>query len=314
MKRLLLLACITLLTAHSTVFSSPLQEKHVSGDAQWLVHVDLDALRSSEFGQLLQGELQAQCEDKIGALAELLGSDVTRDLYDVTLYGNGPGETNATILFRGRYDKDKLLALLVLNGAYSKREYEGTPVHHWMDEKRSKEQYGAFAGDDLIVIGQTEDAVIDTLDVLAGKRASLAGDTDSALYQLCQGRDNPIFMAAATELSQLAPDNEQAAILKNTHLIAVLAAEKDANMTATLHLEAKDEQAAIQIEQIARGLLAFAALHNMEKKGPLIQSVVLTRDKNALDCTVSYPSVGLFEMIKPDIHVDLEIDEEILTP
>lgn len=314
MKKFLFLACLSVLTVTSSVFAGALQEENVLADAQWLLHIDFDAFRSSRFGQLVRSDLQPQYQEKIDALAQLLGSDLTRDLYDITIYGTGPGEENATILFRGSYDKDKLLALLVLNGAYSKSEYEGATLHHWMDEKRNKEQYGAFAANDLIVIGQTEEAVIDALDLIAGQRQSLAAQTESALYKLCQAPDNPIFMAAATELSQLAQDDEQAAILKNSNLIAVLAAEKDGNLTARLHLEAKDEQAAIQVEQIARGLLAFAAMQNTQKNGPLIQSVVLTRDKNALDCTFSYPSVDLFEMIKGDIHLDIEIDEGIVTP
>jgi hypothetical protein len=314
MKKVLFLLPFAALLISGIALGTPLQKENVLADAQWLLHLDFDAFRSSQFGQLVRSDIQPQYQEKIDALTELLGSDLTRDLYDVTIYGTGPGEENATILFRGSYDKDKLLALLVLNGAYSKSEYEGTTLHHWMDDKRNKEQYGAFAAQDLIVIGQTEEAVIDALDLIAGRRQSLAAQTDSALYKLCRASGDPIFMAAATELSQLAGDDEQAAILKNSTLIAMLAAEKDGNLTATLHLETKDEQAAIQVEQIARGLLAFAAMQNTQKNGKLIQSVVLTRDKNALDCTFSYPSIDLFEMIKPDIHLNIEIDEEMFIP
>ncbi|MBL7214369.1 MAG: hypothetical protein ISS71_01690 [Phycisphaerae bacterium] len=310
MKKALFFVYLTTLMISSVAPGGSLQKEHVRGDAKWLLHVDLDALRSSEIGKLIQNDIQTQHQEKIDAMAQLLGSDLTEDLHAVTLYGASAGEENASALFYGNYNKEKLLTLLVLNEAYSKSEYNGKTLHHWMDEKRQKDQYGVFAADDLIVIAQTEESVIATLDVLSGKVPSLAQQKDATLYSLCQGRDDAIALAAAEELSELAENNQHAATLKNSRLLAALVAEKAGDMKVDIHLEAQNEDAAMQIEQVVRGILAFAMLQNQQypQFGKLLQSIDLSRDKNALDCTFIYPSAELYEIIKA--HADIKAVNE----
>lgn len=311
MKKALFFVLMAILTVSGLAPAEALQKDQVRGDAKWLFHANFDALRSSELGKLVQNDIQTKYQDKIDALAQLLGSDLTQDLHGVTLYGTRTGEENASALFNGNFDKDKLLSLLVLNPAYSKSEYEGTTIHHWIDEKKQKEQYGAFAADNLIVIAQTPEAVIDVLDVRSGKIPSLAQQKDSTLYSLCQGRDNAIAIAAAEGLSDLAGDNEQAAVLKNSSLFMALAAEDAGNMKLDVHLEAESEESAMQIEQVVRGMLAFVSLQSQQNPdlGKLLAAIVLTRDKNALDCKFAYSSKALYDMIQAhagDVNVDFE--------
>lgn len=300
-----------MLTSHS-LFAGSLQQDHVSGDTQWLLHVDFDALRASEFGGLMQDEIQTKHQEKIDALAQLLGSDITTDLFGVTMYGTGAGEENAAVLVYGAYDKDTVQALLVLNKAYSKSEYNGWTIHHWTDEKRQKEQYGAFAADDIIVLAQTENMVINTLNVLADKQSSLAEKSDSTLGILCDERKDTIVLIAGEGLASLAEGNEQAAILKNSKLIAALVAETSGNLKLDIHLEAQDEQTAMQIEQMARGMLAFIMLQAQQnpKANELLQTIALTRDKAVLDCTFTYPSADLFEIIKNEADIQFDVAEK----
>lgn len=300
--------CLAILTVSGLAPAGALQEGHVRGDAKWLFHVNFDAFRSSEFGKLVQSDMEAKYADKITALANLLGSDLTRDLRGVTLYGARAGEENASALFYGNYNKDKLLTLLVLNSAYSKSDHNGMTIHHWVEEKKQKEQYGAFAADDLIVIAQTQEAVIATLDVLSGKTASIAQRNDSTLNALFRQQSGAIVLAAAEGLSELAEGHEQAAVLKNSRLFVALAAEDKANLKLDVHLEAQDEESAIQIEQVVRGMLAFASLQSKEHPqiGKLLQSIVLTRDTHTLEGHFSYPSAALYELIQAHANIAIE--------
>ncbi len=87
-----------------------------------------------------------------------------------------------------------------------------------------------------------------------------------------------------------------------------LAAEDAANMKLDVHLEAQDEESAIQIEQVVRGMLAFASLQTREHPqiGKLLQSVILTRDTHTLDCHFSYPSKALYELIQSHANIAIE--------
>jgi hypothetical protein len=309
MKKALFFALLVMMTVAGLAPAAALQEDHVRSDAKWLFHANFDAMRSSELGKLIQADIQTKYQDKIDALAQLLGSDLTKDLHGVTLYGAQGGEENASALFYGNYNQSKLLALLVLNPAYSKSDYNGVTIHHWVEEKKQKEQYGTFAADDLIVMAQTQDAVIAALDVLSNKTPSLDQQTGATLFSLVQGQDNAIALAAAEGLSELAGENEQAAVLKNSRLFMALAAEEAGSMKLDVHLEAQNDESAMQIEQIVRGMLAFASLQSQQNPqvSKLLQAVMLTRTNNALDCHFSYPSASLYEMIQS--HADLAIEK-----
>ena len=292
-----------------TVFGGPLDNEHVRADARWVFHVDFDALRSSEIGKLIGDGLQAKYQDKINAMTQLLGSDLTEDLRAVTLYGAEMGEENVSALFYGNYNREKLLTLLVLNKAYSKSEYNGKALHHWVDEKHERQQYGAFAADDLIVIGQTEASVTTVLDVIFGKAKPLSKQKDGTIYSFCQGHEGAIVMIAAEGLSELAENSHHAAILKNSHLMAALAAEKEGDATLDVHLEAQTEEAAVQIEQVVRGMTAFAMLQHEKypELSELVRATTLLREGKTLNCTFKYPSTKLFEIIKNHAE-DIEID------
>lgn len=280
----------------------PLNKTHVRADAKWMFHADFDALRSSEIGKLILNDMQTKYQEKITAIEQLWGSDPTQDLHAVTLYGAQVGEENASALFYGNYNKEKLQALLILNKAYSKSEYEGKTLHHWVDGKNKNEQYGTFAADDLIIIGQTQASVTAALDVLSGKVGSLAQDKSSVIGSLCEGKSGSIAIAAADGLSELAKNDERAAILINSRLLAIVAAEEAGNMKLDMHLETDTEEAAMQIEQMARGMLALGMLQNQQypQLGQLLQSVELTRTANTLDCKFKYPSAELFTIIKAE--------------
>ena len=308
MRKALFGVFLTMIMVSGVVLGGPLKKEHVRGDAQWLFHADFDALRTSEFGKLIQNDIQAKYQDKIEALKQLLGSDLTEDLRAITLYGAEAGEENVSALFYGNYNKEKLLTLLVLNKAYSKSEYNGKTLHHWMDEKHERQQYGAFAADDLIVIGQTEASVTSVLDVLFGKARPLSQQKDGTIYSLCQGHEGAIVMIVAEGLSELTQNNHHTAILKNSHLMAALAAEKDGHATLDVHLEAQTEEAAVQIEQVVRGMTAFAMLQHEKypELSELVQATTLLREGKTLDCTFKYPSAKLFEIIK-DHAEDIKI-------
>jgi len=303
------------LTASGVVCGRGLKQDNVPGNTQWLLHVDFDAFRSSEIGKLVMQETQSKYQDKINALTQLLGSDITKDLYGMTIYGKDADEENVGVLVYGKYNQSTLQSLVVLNQAYSKTEYNGKTIHHWTDENRELQQYGTFASEDTIVIAQSEDCVKTALDVLSGRQMSLAQQTDSALSKLCSERKNTIAMVAVVGMADLASVNEQAAILKNSKLLAALVAEAAANMKLNIYLEAQDEQTAMQIEQMARGILAFAALQGSRhpQVSKMIAATNLSRSGAVLDCSLSYPSADLFEFLKsqqPEIELKLPEDKD----
>jgi hypothetical protein len=278
----------------------PLNQRQIPASAKWVLHLDAEALGQTVFGRLVYGAVRTQHQNKLDAITLFLGSDPTTDIYGLTLYGPDSNEANAVALIHGRFDREKLLSLLALNPDYAESAHGETTLYHWQEKMRGKPQTGTFAAVDLIVISQSQDAVKAALDVLAGQSQPLAEDAGSSLAILTEWADGAFIAAAADGLSDLAAGNEHAAVLKNSQMMSIVADEVDGQMRLFVHLEGKSDQAAQQIEQVARGMLAFAALkvqHDQELSA-LFEAIQLTRAERQIVMSFEYPSAELYEFAK----------------
>lgn len=310
---------LTLITAlvFTSVFATgaQLDRKSISADAKWVFHADFDAFRASEIGTMTNLEIAKKHQEKIDALKQLVGSDLSTDIFSLTLYGPDSNDLNAVALFECKYDQQKLTSLLVLNEKYSSSQYNGITIHHWFDKKKKKPQAGAFVADDMIIIAQTEQTVIAALKVIAKETKSLAAMKDIPLYSLCDSSKTPIFLAAAQDVSELAKSDRHATILKNSSFLAVLANETDGRLNLRANLETNDEQAAIQTERVVRGILAFSMLrmNKQPKLVELVSKISIIRSGKQISMEFKYPSIELFELLKSlikDKHVSLECDKD----
>lgn len=295
-----------LLSAYAA--AGPLNKAHIAGDALWLVHFDADAFKASQFGRLALGEVTQRQQQKIEALTQLLGTDLTRDIDALTLYGPDAAQENAVAVLYGRFDRSKLLNLLKLNSAYAQSAYKNYTLYHWKDDKKQTPQVGAFWTDNCIVISQTETAVGTALDVLAGQSESLAAKPQSMLHELTNAPSGTILMIAAQSLTELTRNNPHAAILQNSSIMAVVAGESSGTMKLQIRLDAATAEAAVQIETIVRGMMAFGLLQ--QEKNPnlaaLMGALTLTRQDRRLELVFQYSSAELFEMAKANI-ADVEL-------
>lgn len=297
MKNVALLIMAAALSA--ALCAAPLQKEHVPADTKWVFHIDFEAFGASQFGQQVVGELRTQLQPKIDSAKHFLGSDPTRDIHSLTVFGPDADETNAVAMIRGQFDQNKLLALLALNPAYSESIYKEKMLYHWQDEKRNVNQVGAFAADNLIVISQSIDAVQGALDAIAGEKLSLNDQTDAPLWSLTEGTQGAFLVAAADELQTLTQGQDHAAVLRNSRMMTLVADEADGNLRLSIHLEANNVEAAVKVEQVVRGMMAFAALQAqyIPELEPLLQAGNLTRTDALLAFQCHYPSDKLFALI-----------------
>lgn len=301
MKKFLLpLVAAAAVLLPATGFSAPLNKTQVSATAKWVFHVDFEAFHASQIGQLVKQEVKAQHQAKLDAMKQLLGSDLTADINGLTVFGPDANEANATALIYGTFNREKLLGLLVLNSAYAESTYGDQKLYHWQDDHHGKNQVGAFAANNLIIISQTEGSVKAALDVLAGQGVSLAANKGTPLYSLTEGTQGAFVVAAANGLSELTQDKNHAAILQNSKMIATFADETEGNLRLFVQLEANNAEAAQQVEQVARGMLAFASLQQQKhpELTPLIGACNLARTESQIKFEFRYPSEKLFELIK----------------
>ena len=299
MKKSLMFLCIVLMFSGIS-FAAPVNQANVPIGAKWVMHVDLDSFGSSEMWSLISQEISPEDHKKLDALTNLIGSDPTKDIYGITLYGSDATEENAVVLINGKFNKEKLISLLVLNDSYSGTEYNGLKLHSWLDEKDNKTKVGAFVKDDLIVISQNKDQVKAFVDLKAGKGISLATQKDAPLATLSKAPKDAIIVMAANDISELNRDKQHDVVLRNSKFMAVVAGEDNGDMYMSIELIAESNESATQIEKMLAGIKAIAEMQtsNNPELLAVINSINFTRNESQLVLSVQYPSVKLYNMMK----------------
>ncbi|MHC4151116.1 MAG: hypothetical protein ACYSSP_03355 [Planctomycetota bacterium] len=168
MKNITLMMLCAVFMLSGSSLAAPLNHMHIPAEAKWLIHADFEAFKNTQMWQLMSQNISAEDQEKIDAITYIFGSDPTKDIYGITLYGENSEEENAVVMnseeenavvmIYGRFDKEKLLGLLAQNEAYVESEYNGRKLYHWFDDDDNKMKVGMFAADDLIVTSQSQHA------------------------------------------------------------------------------------------------------------------------------------------------------------
>ncbi|MHC4689459.1 MAG: hypothetical protein ACYS5F_07430 [Planctomycetota bacterium] len=145
MKNITLMMLCAVFMLSGSSLAAPLNHMHIPAEAKWLIHADFEAFKNTQMWQLMSQNISAEDQEKIDAITYIFGSDPTKDIYGITLYGENSEEENAVVMIYGRFDKEKLLGLLAQNEAYVESEYNGRKLYHWFDDDDNKMKVGMFA-------------------------------------------------------------------------------------------------------------------------------------------------------------------------
>jgi molybdopterin-biosynthesis enzyme MoeA-like protein len=158
--------------------------------------------------------------------------------------------------------------------------------------------YAALFNRNVIVFGQKESTVAQTLDVLARKAPGLAAD--SAFAQLCAASDNSFVQAMARKI-ELPNNDPNAAVFRLAKLIRLKVGEASRQITASLVLEANDDQIANQITSIVQGLTSLLKLQDKKPEAAKLANA-LTIHQSGVSVTVnlSLPADDVVGMMKAD--------------
>ena len=108
MKKILITLSMTLLVILPSV-AKPLDLTKISLDANWLAHMDFDAMRKSEVGSFIRSSMEKIPEviDRMNRMKEAYGVDLDNFSY-LTMSGSGERDKGIAIL-QGGLDLDTLL-------------------------------------------------------------------------------------------------------------------------------------------------------------------------------------------------------------
>jgi len=301
---MLMLTTSILLTA-VPAFGGPLMQNQVGSTATWVVHADYEQFHKTLIGKLIREELVKQgIEEKLDNFAAIFSFHPLDDVRNVTIYGNGKEEENAVALIEAVCDKDKLVSLVGMNPEYKQIEYGNLVVHSWVDEKKQdpnksgvEKMYGCFFKDDLVVLGSGLDAVKQAIDVLNGTSPNAANGVFTQSSLSAQGA---FFQAAANGVGEIAREQEQTAMLKQTDKLGLVVGEDMGKFYIELNLTAKTVEIAQSLSKMLDGMIAFTALLEQDQPGlaALAKKIQLSCTENVIQIHFNTDPEGVIAFLK----------------
>lgn len=309
-----LLSSAGLLAAVSA--SAALNPALVSADARWLVHADLNALRSTTLGQELISAVQ---KAQAGATAGFIGLDVAKVLTTigtVTAYGTNltpdPKDIDGTLIAQGTADLRKIAESLLLQGTIAEpkvfAEVTDLPFPAYaigsppsaQGSAPKMELVIAFPPEPMIVLSKSRAQLLKALEVVRGNAPSLARSPGAPLGRFAAGAtEASVFAASVVPAETVFPENApQTRMLRLAHSGALALGERGENTFAHAELLASSASNADKLTKILQGMTAALSLAETtdQQLAEFINATSVTRAGDTVKLDLAYSSARLTAM------------------
>ena len=280
---------LCLLALASPLLAGVLVPSRIPSSAKWMLHLDLDAMRSSETGKAVFSRIEADHGAKLLAMKRMFSLHLLNDLHDVTLYGDGKPE-HAVALISGNFDRAHLEDVIKASDHYATTTHSGTMIHSWKDKK--KHQHAAFAADGLFVFSAQDDLLRQALDVLKAN-APVPADP---FFNADGGK--PLISASA-RLSEIEMPAETARTLKLASVLRLAANENAGRFSICAAADCTDATTANRLRRMLDGVIAFAEAGNPDlTRLDFRYELTPTVDQPGLSATLSLPVPEWLSLMK----------------
>lgn len=241
-------------------------------DANWVVHLDQEALRGSSIGRLVLAELEKQgLAEKIDSFATIFDFHPINDIRDVTVYGVGQDQEKAVVLADANFDRDKLVAVARMNPHYHQIPYGSTTIHRWSQddqdntgengEPAAKMMYGCIYDGRLVVLSAGLDAVKKAADTLNDADAGAPAE----LSERASTREGTFFQLIGTGVGAMLGGEPKAAVLREAEALTLAAGDDQGKVFIDLSLESNSAEVAENMTKMLEGMVALAKLAGQEQ-------------------------------------------------
>ena len=301
----------------ATAVASPLQKEQVAADAKWLVHIDVDKLRSTTVGAYV---IKQVLETKLEALKTQFDLDVDLNkISSLTAYGSGyqaKPNFDGVVLINTGLDLQK-----ALDAAIEKMS-EGssnTPAAIQKTQEGKVSTYSmkdnlvaSFQPGKPVIVGKSLDSVQKARDVVSGTSANLASTKTFSEFPASQ---KAYFFLGAADLSKLTGElsershdedavNPKAKILKLADGGRVVLGENANQLFLEVSLKAKTTELVTQMQQVIQGMIALASLSQPDNQDlqQLAQSAKVSTVGNIVSLNLGYPTDKALVMLNSHLE------------
>ena len=291
----LLLAVLCFSAVAFNTQAAGLQSKQVPAGAKWFLHLDLEAFKATQMGKFALEQLTA-FGPQIDAVSALMQSDLRKDLSGITVFGaNDVDEPEmAVVLIHGQFKPAHVLTLLKANPTFRSEKVGDRELLTWTDKKNSesKTQFGSIVNENLLLVGTQQKFVVQALKVLDGQSPAL----DPKKLADLQIEKGAYLTGGLFSLAAL-PVPPEAKVLENVKSLALALGENGTKLEANLRLNASNEEAATQVQQLLQGLIALGqvTLDNIDDPKAkqsaelILKNIQANRTKEWVNISIALP-------------------------
>lgn len=255
------LMSLVIVLAASVVRAAGYDPRMVPAEAQWVVHVDFDALRSSTIAQQLSAEwLERESTRKqLEQVRLLIGTDLLNDFHAATLFGSSYAPSAGVILLQAETDRQRVRGLLSLSPDYRKQAHGAHELLTWTHRQGERRQSlcACLSQPSAIVVGEDAEQVIRALDTLDGRHASV--DQNSPLAT--PPPHGTVLFAAACGLDE-ADLPFRSPLVRQARRMTLAIGQHEQQVFFQATALARNSEAAEQFRAAVDGLRALALLQS----------------------------------------------------
>lgn len=318
-----LVAGVLALTGLARVASAEEYRISLPAEAQFVVRVDLPAVRSSTVGGRLfetaKSRLLAELADKgkgdltLDKIVEILGFDPFEEVQGIVVGGayENP-EQSLVAAVQLRKTSGNLEGLLLTLPGYSAEEVEGMQIYSATPDE-NRRVFGTIhvngAGDRTLVISAQRDAIVQALKSLDGQTPGDAQRT------VTLGAPNgPLAQVDVFELPPMVDQHEgpPANIAKIVRQMSAQVSESDGKVNLATRVEAGTEKQSEQLEQMVKGLAAMVSLaassekddQDLQQFQKWLSDLVVSRSGSTVELRLSLPADEVQRLIDENLMKD----------
>jgi hypothetical protein len=179
-----------------------------------------------------------------------------KDLDSIYVINTGENENSGMIYATGRFDVNKLTAILGGNDDFKSEPFGSSKILTWTD--KGKTHYGSFVNNGLVMGSDNIDQLKKALSLVDGKGEALA--STSPLASIIPGKENRFLSFAAYDVGKVAEAAPQMQMLKNAKSVFFSidqAVAEKADIILNAAVSAADLETAQQMGAMIQGIQAM---------------------------------------------------------
>jgi len=291
----------------ASIVSKPLSLEQVADDANWLMHMDFDSARASQIGSFIMDEIESKSEavERMAEVKASYGVD-PKGFSGLTMFGTGEHK-KGTAIMSGGLDPEKMTAFARKNDTFETIRVGKNEIHSLNQDSRHPMAFATLKNG-VIVGGPDADYVRQGIKLAKGKGASrgpiaLLGD----LRQIVEDPGFIAYVDVAKASAHHDLDRHGMGMAKKVKSMGMVIGEADGLLKMVAIVVVEDEETATQMEGMANGMMAMAALGKDSKHrlANLLKSQSVTRAGNTVTL-----QVGLAIDVIED-HIEKEMRKRI---